>query len=226
MDRLRSPIRMPLEGIEGIVLLKLAVLTWPLSRRLLTNLGARPTELARTWPGDDLIERIDACATRAVTCRSPAKAVWPWLLQFGLRRGGFHSYELLERLGGIDVRNVERIIPELQTLEVGQEIKLHPKAPGLWVALIEPGRSLCYRTWKDERDLRARDPDLLASFSMYVVAESDDTCRLVVRTCKQVLRRRSFGARMIATLLEDPLDLVMEQRMLRTIRRLSEGTFS
>ena len=222
MKGLRSPVRPLLEGVEGIVLLALAVATWPLSRRFLADLGSRPDEREREWPGDRLLPRVDVRATRAVTVRAPVAAVWPWILQLGLDRGGFHSYELLERLGGIDVRNVERILPHLQYLEIGQEILLHPTVPGLWIDLLERNRHLCFRTWKDERDLADRDPAIAASWSFYLVPESAGSCRLLVRACKQVRRPRGFGARLVAAFFEDPLDLVMEQRMLRTIRRLAE----
>ncbi len=213
---------MLLEGLEGTVLLALAVVTWPVSRLFLTDLGARPDEREREWPGDRLLSQIDVRATRAITIRAPVAAVWPWLVQFGLGRGGFHSYELLERLGGIDVRNVERIVPAFQSLEVGQEIKLHPSAPGLFVALLERNQHLCCRTWKDQQDLADRDPELVGSFSLYLVTASADTCRFLVRTCKHERRPPSRGARLVATFLEDPLDLVMEQRMLRTVRRLAQ----
>ncbi len=213
---------MLLEGAEGILLLVLAVVTWPLSRWFLSDLGARPDERRRKWPGDRLLPRIDLRATRAVTIRAPAAAVWPWLLQFGLGRGGFHSYELLERLGGIDVRNLERILPHLQSLEIGQEVKLHPSAPGLRVALLSPGEHLCFRTWNDDRDLEDRDPAIVASWSLYLTEQSAGTCRLLLRACKQQRWPRSLVARLLATCFEDPLDLVMEQRMLRTVRRLAE----
>jgi hypothetical protein len=212
---------MLLEGLEGIVLLVLAVATWPLSRSFLTDLGARPDERRREWPGDRLLTTVDVRVTRAITIRAPVAAVWPWLVQIGLDRGGFHSYELAERLGGIDVRNVERILPHLQSLEIGQEIKLHPSAPGLYATLIEPNEHLCFRNWKDEQDLADRDPEIVASWSLYLVRVSARSCRLLLRACKQERRTRTRGARLVATFLEDPLDLVMEQRMLRTIRRLA-----
>ena len=221
-EGLRSPLRMLLEGFEGAVFLVLAVATWPLSRWFLADLGSNADERRREWPGDRLLPRVDVRATRAITIRAPAAAVWPWLLQFGLNRGGFHSYELLERLGGIDVRNVERIRPELQSLEIGQQILLHPTAPGLWVDLLEANEHLCFRTWKDQEDLADRDPEIAASWSLYLVPESVDVCRLLLRACKQKRRPRPLGARLLAAFVEDPLDLVMEQRMLRTIRRLAE----
>ena len=221
MEGLRSPIRMLLEGVEGLVLLVLATLAWPLTRWFLKDLGSRPDERSREWPGDRLLPRIDVRATRAVTIRAPAARVWPWLVQFGLDRGGFYSYKLLERLGGIDVRNVERIRPDLQSLEIDQEIRLHPAAPGLWVTLLSPGEHLCFRTWRDDRDLADRDPEIVASWSLYLVEVSTDACRLLLRACKQERRPRPRGARFVAVFFEDPLDLVMEQRMLRTVRRLA-----
>ena len=36
-------------------------------------------------------------------------------MQFGLGRAGFYSYELLERVTGIPVRNVESVMPTMQT---------------------------------------------------------------------------------------------------------------
>lgn len=88
--------------------------------------------------------------------------------------------------------------------------------------LLKPNEHLCFRTWKDEKDLVERDPRIAASWSLYLVEESAGRCRLLLRACKQLRRPHSFGARLVATCFEDPLDLVMEQRMLRTIRRLAE----
>ena len=105
---------------------------------------------------------------------------------------------------------------------VGDEITLHPSAPPLTVALLEPNVHICCRTWKDDEDLADRDPEIVGSFSRYLVKAAADTCRFLVRTCKQERRPRGLGARLMATLLEDPLDLVMERRMLRTVRRLAE----
>ena len=67
-----------------------------------------------------------------------------------------------------------------------------------------------------------RDPEVIAAWSFYLTGDGENACRLVVRLAKQVRRRRSWGKRLIGFFLGDPLDLVMEQRMLRTIRRLAE----
>ena len=68
---------------------------------------------------------------------APAERVWSFVVQFGLGRAGFYSYELLERLVGIPVTNVESVEPAWQSLQLGDEVVLHPKAPGIPVAIIE-----------------------------------------------------------------------------------------
>ncbi len=222
MARERSTLRMLAEGLEGTLLLVLTVVTWPVSRWFLNNLGSRPGDRTRDWPGDALLPSVDSSATRAVTVRVSSEAVWPWLVQFGLGRAGFYSYELLERLGGIKVRNLECIESRFQTLELDQEIRLHPSA-SVWVGLVQPNEHICFRTWRDKQDIQERNPHVAASWSLYLVASSPDACRLVLRACKHGRRRRGLGRRLAAFFLEDPLDLVMEQRMLRTIRRLAES---
>jgi hypothetical protein len=220
-----TPIRARawVEGLEGATLLFLAVATWPLTRFLLADLGSRPDERARAWPGDDLLARCDVQTARALPVPAPAERVWPWLVQIGLGRGGFHSYELIERLGGLSVRNVEELRPELQELGVGDEVVFHPSAPPLSVAVLEPPHVLCLRTWRDEEDLARRDPPWLGTWSLHVVPAGEGVCRLLLRSRKEHRRPRSLGARLVAVLLEEPLDLVMERRMLRTVRRLAES---
>jgi hypothetical protein len=51
--------------------------------------------------------------------RRPANDVWPWLLQLGYRRAGWHPFDLFDRDG---IRSAETILPEFQHLEVGQII--------------------------------------------------------------------------------------------------------
>ena len=55
--------------------------------------------------------------------------------------GGFYSYDLLENLVGCDIQSAERVVPEWQSIEVGDEVHLHPEV-GLIVAVVEPGRAL------------------------------------------------------------------------------------
>ena len=55
--------------------------------------GATDEESEGPLPGDDLIEKADLIATRAITIRASAEKVWPWIAQLGQGRGGFYSYD-------------------------------------------------------------------------------------------------------------------------------------
>jgi hypothetical protein len=112
----------------------LAVRSWQL------RWGAAGEERAATLAGDDLIANPDLTATRAITVHVAADQVWPWIAQLGQGRGGFYSYDALENLVGCNIHNADQIVPEWQTITVGDQVKLHPEV-GLDIAVVEPGRA-------------------------------------------------------------------------------------
>ncbi len=218
----RSLRRFILEGVESILVSFVVLATWPVSKRWLRNWRALPEERERVWPGDRFALPHHRTYTRAIDIAASSSEVWLWLIQFGLGRAGFYSYELLERMVGIPVRNVESIVPDLQALSIGDEVLLHPKAAGIPIVALETGKHVCFG-FSNELDPSAEKPDPGRSWSMYVKPRSGTACRLLLRGCIEPLRRPTFSKRM-ATLLEEPIDFIMEQRMLRTIRRLAEST--
>ena len=216
----RSRLRFLQEAVEGSAVLLVATVTWPISRRWLRNWGSSEHERQGPWPGDALVSANLSPTTRAIEIGAPAKHVWPWLVQFGLDKAGFYSYELLERMIGIPVTNLESIEFFMQSINVGDEVRLHPKAPGIPVALIEPERHICFGKARDSNAGSSRE-DLKRSWSIYITPTGADTCRLVVRGCFEETRKRPVQQRM-AFALEQPIDFTMEQRMLRTVKRLAE----
>ena len=86
--------------------------------------GATDAEVERAMPSDDLMKNATYVATRAITINTGIADVWPWLVQIGEGRGGFYSYDGLERLVGCNISNADRIITEYQHLEAGDEIPL------------------------------------------------------------------------------------------------------
>lgn len=217
----RSSVRFLSESVEGVAVALVILVTWPFARRWLTNWGSLPSERLRVWPGDRLVRPGHDTSTRAVTVHAQASDVWPWLVQFGLGRAGFYSYELLERLMGIPVKNVERVVPELQELAVGDEILLHPKAPGIPVAAVERERHIVFGELEPAKtSAEASDP--ARSWSMYIDPRPERETRLLLRSCIEPLRTRKLSRR-LAAWFEAPIDFIMEQRMLRTIKRLAES---
>lgn len=90
-----------------------------LARPRLLRWGATDQEVDGLLPGDDLIPNADVTATRAITISASADQVWPWIAQLGQGRGGFYSCDFLENLIGADIHSADRIVPELQGIDVG-----------------------------------------------------------------------------------------------------------
>jgi hypothetical protein len=129
-------------------------------------------EKLRHLPGDDLIAEPLQSLTHAITVRCAPEQVWPWLAQMGAGRGGWYSYDAIDN-GGKPSAN--RIIPELQTIEVGYLFPWLPGAiEGFTLLACEPGYALV---------LGATAPDGSAIVTWAFVLESQigGTTRLIVR---------------------------------------------
>jgi hypothetical protein len=83
--------------------------------------GATDEEVMLPMPGDELIKRPTFNVTRAITIHTRPEEIWPWIVQIGYGRAGFYSYDLLDNLGN---PSANRIIPELQQIEVGAWIPM------------------------------------------------------------------------------------------------------
>jgi hypothetical protein len=91
-------------------------------------------------PGDEIVSVPRVGWTHAITVRASASRLWPWIVQIGCTRGGWYSYDLLDNGGKL---SAEHVLPEHQTIYVGDIIPLEPKGNfGIPVAAIEPERAL------------------------------------------------------------------------------------
>lgn len=107
--------------------------------------GATSAEVAKTLPGDEQIPDTTARATRAVTVDAPPERVWPWIVQEGMGRAGWYTYDAFYTLTGsagfVDGHSSDRIVPELQGLGVGDHIDIN-KAVRYEVRVLDRPRSL------------------------------------------------------------------------------------
>lgn len=163
-----------------------AVAAYMAYRPKLLTWGATEDELARSWPGDDVVPDPKWSFTHAVTIHAPAAAIWPWIVQWGYGRGGFYSYDWIDRMMGVEgLKSADRILPEFQHLAVGDTISL---APGLDlpVVLLEPERALVIEAEGQPNDPGA-PPDPTAPGYMHMgwawllVEQPDGTTRLISR---------------------------------------------
>jgi hypothetical protein len=181
-----------------------------LLRRLSLRWGATADEVSLPLPGDDLHERTNLVATRAITIAASPAEIWPWIVQLGQGRGGFYSYDALENLLGCDIHSADVIVPEWQHVDVGSEIRLAPAVP-LTVVHVEPGHALVLRGGVGIGQVPA-PYDFTWAFVLLDGAAGGS--RLLVRERYQYLRWWS-------ALLVEPVEfvsLVMSLRMLRGLR--------
>jgi hypothetical protein len=177
-----------------------------LGRARVLNWGASPDEVRSAIPGDELLQDAEMVATRAITIDAPPSAIWPWLVQMGVGRGGAYTYDWIERLFGLDIHNADRIVPELQDLSVGDVIPMRPNDPGMRVEVLEPERAM---------SVRSEDGAWVWSFAL---APHNDSTRLISRN-----RARVRGAReRLGMAAMEVGSLVMERMMLRTIKQRAE----
>jgi hypothetical protein len=182
-------------------------------RRHLLRWGATDAEIEAAQPGDHLIVDAAVTATRAITIRASPAAVWPWVAQLGQGRGGFYSYDSLENLLGLDIHSVDRVVPEWQQLEVGDEVRLAATV-GLEAVIVDAGRALVLQ---GNLPL-ARRPPFESTWAFILCGQADGTTRL--------LSRERYGyKRWWAPFVVEPtqaISFVMSRKMLLGIRDRAE----
>jgi hypothetical protein len=182
-------------------------------RRWYLTWGARPDEVGRALPGDDLLPEPDIRSTRAITIDAPPAAVWPWLVQMGSGRGGAYTYDWIENLLGLGMHSADVILPQFQRLEVGDMLPVGPRGPGMRAEVVDPGRALVFRS---------EDGAWVWIFAL--VAEGGGT-RLISRN-RIATPEASTAARLVNRWVMEPGSLIMERKMLIGIKQRAEALVS
>jgi hypothetical protein len=117
-------------------------------RRLSYHSGATSEEVHASLPGDDVIAHPMAEWTRAATIDASPSGIWPWLVQMGYGRGGWYTNERIDQaIWRTSAVNADHIVPELQTLAVGDIVADGPEhAAYFHVRAIEPERAIVYHS--------------------------------------------------------------------------------
>lgn len=184
------------------------------------RMGSTKDEVQRSLPGDELVPNPKFVWNQAITINASAAEVWPWLVQIGNQRAGWYSWDAIHRLLGVagsvdDPRgSANRIIPELQNLEVGDEIRMMPEdmgAPGYTVVSIEPDQALVTHI----------DDENAVSWVWVLDPLDAETTRLIVR----FRQKWEPGLMGLAIWIGDELgSLVMQPGTLRGIKQRAEAT--
>ena len=192
--------------------------------------GATDQETAAPLPGDELVRTPRMQSTRAVTINAPAASVWPWLVQLGAGRGGMYSYDLLENAAGLGMHSADRILPEYQQLDVGDVVPLvSKKGPdvGIPVRRMETGSVLGLGGTREPRSglIRpsggaAAGPRVELGWTFVLQPVQERSTRLLSRT------RYDYSPLTVGLILRpvlEPLQFIMERRMLLGIKSRAEG---
>ena len=151
-----------------------------------------------------------------ITIAAPADSVWPWVAQIGQDRAGFYSYDVLERMFGVRIRNADSIVPAWQQRQVGELVRccqpgylggIFGDTLGWRVDSIEPGRLIALENW-----------------GAFVVTPIDST------TSRFHVRQRNAGpptfvGNLIAPvgwLIFEPAHFIMQRGMLRGVKARAE----
>jgi azurin len=178
--------------------------------------GSTREELAMPLPGDADSRDRALELQHAVTIEAPAEDIWVWLAQLGQDRGGFYSYDWLERSFGLGIRNATEVRPEWQTLQPGDVIRATPPnylsglvRPVAWtVAEVTPERAL-----------------VLAERGAFVLQPlSDERTRFIVRS--KLGRNRSVWSSTASLLGFQLPHFIMQRRMMLTIKGLAENRYA
>jgi hypothetical protein len=168
--------------------------------------GATSDEITRTLPGDELVAEPTFNATRAITIAARPDHIWPWLLQVGVTRAGWYSYDLLDNLARPSAREV---ITELQQVAVGDVVPLSPDGKqGVHILALDLPRSMLWGTLPNTTWLWACEP------------RADGTTRLVTRIRSHY---RWLSPSIAFSMLVEFADIWMIRKMLLNLRERAEG---
>jgi hypothetical protein len=201
-----------------------------LNRRLGRQWGATSGEVRMALPGDDVVPQPIWQTTHGISIAAPATAIWPWLVQMGITRGGWYLSAKLDRIvWRIDNPSVDRIVPELQTLSVGDIVPDSVNGSAHFrVVAIEPEHELVLHSLRHPisgvwPDLNGSDPGLYLDFSWAFVLHEQHAAatRLLMRSRARVMRGTvpAPGIVRLCLPLIDFADVVYCRQMLRGIRR-------
>ena len=232
IEKIKNPritIRQILEGIEGIVIMIACYLTFFLKAQR-GRWGLRKEELTRTFPGDEIIDQPKSQFTHAINIDAPVEAVWPWIAQIGQGRGGFYTYEALENMTGMEIRNADIILAEFQDPKVGDLIPFSP-TDAYPLVMCETGRAMAIGFCIDLNTKKIINSnqklsDNYSQISWLWIVEPIDSQHSRFYSRNRVDYSSSFKNKLLFGPLIEPIVFTMDRKMCLGIKKRAEKLFS
>ena len=169
--------------------------------------GASDEENVRSMPGDEIVSQPSFNATRAVTIHASPENIYPWIVQIGLNRAGWYSYDVLDNLAR---KSAETILPEFQNIQIGDLIPMSPDGKqGIWVKEFSQNEWMLW--WDKIGD---------TTWVWEIYPEGENSCRLVTRV-RTKYRWLSLSA--IFNLIIEFFDLPMMRKSMLGIKKRAES---
>jgi len=190
----------------GISLIVLVFLYLVFFRPWQLRWGATDAEVKRSMPGDEIVSKPSFNATRAVTIHAPAQNIYPWIVQMGVTRAGWYSYDLLDNLGR---RSAESLLPEHQNIQIGDLIPISPDGKqGMWVKYFRKNKWMLW--WDKKGD---------TTWIWEIHPEGENQFRLITRIR---VKYRLFSSAVLFNLLTEFFDILMMRKSMLGIKRRAE----
>lgn len=188
------------------ILFALVLLYFAFLRPWQLRWGATNEEIRRAMPGDDIVGDPSFNATRAVTIRASAECIFPWIVQMGVKRAGWYSYDLLDNLAR---PSAEVILPEHQNVQIGTLIPMSPDGKqGMYVKNFKANEWMLW--WDNKGD---------SSWVWGIYSEGEARSRLVTRVR---VKYRWFSPTILFSLIIEFFDIVMMRKCMLGIKRRAE----
>ncbi len=203
--------------IMGLVLL---LLYFIFIRPWVLRAGATESEVEKVLRSDKLIAKPGLNYTQAITINAPAEIVWKYLVQVGYQRAGWYNWDFINRLSADDYfyegdKSAERIIPELQNLQLGEKIYLNPALALIVTELKENDTFLLTVEDKGKN---------IVSWVFKLNKINDTQTRVLVRWRSNL--GNNIGLKLANLLIIEPGGVGIQQRqMLKGIKERSEVEF-
>jgi proline iminopeptidase len=183
--------------------------------------GASDEEVRQPFPDAGIVPGGTRSATMATTIEAAPAEVWPWLVQMGIDRGGWYSWDRLDDFGR---KSTDRIHPEWQEIHLGDHLTAMPDGSEWWeVAALEPDRFLSLRMSLDLRgrwfDPRGKRPRFFtdSTWSFLLKEPTPGKTRLIVSGYW------AFSPRWLQTLFSvlvlEPSHWIMQTRQFTNLKR-------
>ncbi len=189
------------------ILVILVLIYLAIFRRWQLHWGATDHEIKRSMPGDEIVSQPTFNATRAVTIHAPPENIYPWIVQMGVTRAGWYSYDLLDNLAR---PSAESILSEHQNIQVGDVIPMSPDGKqGMRVKDFSKNKWVLW--WDNIGD---------STWVWEIYPEEETRFRLVTRVR---VKYRWFSPTILFSLLIEFFDIWMMRKCMLGIKRRAEA---